>query len=491
MSLPIVIQGGMGVAISSWALANAVASRGQLGVVSGTGLDNVLVRRLNDGDPGGHYRRALAAFPIPEFASDVLRRFFRPEGRRGQAYSTLKMYSMKLDRERERLLALANFAEVFLAKERHGGPVGVNLLTKIQLPNLPSLYGAMLAGVNCVIMGAGIPKDIPGALDRMAEHEPASMRIDVLGSTGADDEVFTFSPRDLWDGEPQEVSRPAFYPIIAANSLATMLARKSTGRIDGFVVEGPTAGGHNAPPRGPKQYNERGEPVYGERDVVDLEKLAGLGLPFWVAGGAGSPERLEEARARGAAGIQVGTLFAYSDESGMRADLKARVVALALEGKVDVLTDDRASPTGFPFKVVTLPGSLSEADVYAERERVCDLGYLRSAYRREDGKIRFRCASEPVQTFLKKGGSLEETVGRKCLCNALMANTGVAQVRCSRAGEEQPLLTSGDDLVNLARFLQGRTSYTAADVLDYLLAAPVGAAASAAHLEARGSTPIL
>lgn len=488
--LPVIIQGGMGAGISSWMLANAVASGGQLGVVSGTALDTILVRYLNNGDPGGHYRRALAAFPFQEVVEEVLGRYFRPEGRGGEPYTPLKMFTMKLDRERARLLALANFAEVFLAREGHGGAVGINFLTKIQFPNLPSLYGAMLAGVNYVLMGAGIPRDIPSSLDRMAEHEPASMHIDVAGADGSPDEMLTFDPRSLWEGDPVEVTRPAFLPIIASNSLATMMARKASGRIDGFVVEGPTAGGHNAPPRGPKQLNERGEPIYGERDVVDLTKLGDLGLPFWVAGGAGSPERLEEARAQGAAGIQVGTLFAYTDESGLRANHKSDVIRLALQGRADVFTDDRASPTGFPFKVVMLPDSMSEAAVYEKRERVCDLGYLRTPYRRGDGKIRFRCASEPVDTFLKKGGTLEETVGRKCLCNALMSNLGLGQVRENEAGEELPLLTSGDDLVNLGRFLQGRTSYTAADVLDYLLAPPLEAAAAAAVTQAETPTPL-
>lgn len=474
--LPVIIQGGMGVGVSSWLLAQAVASQGQLGVVSGTALDTSFVRRLNDGDPGGHYRRAMAAFPMQEYVEEVLARFFRPEGRGGEPYSPLKMFSMTLDRERARLLALANFAEVFLAREGHAGQIGINFLTKIQFPNLPSLYGAMLAGVNYVLMGAGIPRDIPGALDRMARHEPACMHIDVTGADGSADEMLTFDPRSIWDREPVEVTRPAFLPIIASNSLATMMAKKASGRIDGFIVEGPTAGGHNAPPRGPKQLNERGEPIYGERDVVDLHKLGELGLPFWVAGGAGSPERLQEARAQGAAGIQVGTLFAYTDESGFQEDLKRRVIRLALEGKVDVFTDDRASPTGFPFKVVTLEGSISEPEAYQRRERVCDLGYLRTPYRREDGRIRFRCASEPVDTFLKKGGALEDTVGRKCLCNALLANLGMGQARDSAEGEELPLLTSGDDLVHLGRFLRGRTSYTAADVIDYLLAKPAEAA---------------
>src|SRR5487761_1265202 len=80
-SLPLVIQGGMGVAISSWPLARAVAATGQLGVVSGTALDVVLARRLQDGDPGGHARAALAAFPAPEIVARVMDRYFRVDGR--------------------------------------------------------------------------------------------------------------------------------------------------------------------------------------------------------------------------------------------------------------------------------------------------------------------------------------------------------------------------------------------------------------------------
>ena len=45
---PLVIQGGMGAAVSNWALARAVAASGQLGVVSGTALDTIFVRRLPD-----------------------------------------------------------------------------------------------------------------------------------------------------------------------------------------------------------------------------------------------------------------------------------------------------------------------------------------------------------------------------------------------------------------------------------------------------------
>lgn len=66
--LPVLIQGGMGVAVSDWRLARAVSEAGHLGIVSSTALDAVMARRLQLGDPGGHIRRALAAFPVPEAA---------------------------------------------------------------------------------------------------------------------------------------------------------------------------------------------------------------------------------------------------------------------------------------------------------------------------------------------------------------------------------------------------------------------------------------
>src|SRR5690606_19057079 len=151
-------------------------------------------------------------------------------------------------------------------------------------------------------------------------------------------EYLTFDPREHWEGlTPPVLKRPYFFPIIASNSLATMLARKANGRVDGFVIEGPTAGGHNAPPRGELRLNERGEPMYGERDEVDLEKMKELGLPFWLAGSTGSPEKLLEALSAGAAGVQVGTLFAYTNESGVTRANKDRVLRQSREEPMDVL----------------------------------------------------------------------------------------------------------------------------------------------------------
>lgn len=467
--LPEIIQGGMGVAVSGWQLASAVSQAGQLGVVSGTAIESVLARRLQDGDPGGELRRAMAAFPYPEVAEKALRRFFLEEGRpENNPYRMLPMFRNGAPGFAEQFITLANFVEVFLAKEGHSGIVGINYLTKIQAPTLPSLYGAMLAGVDYVLMGAGIPMEVPGILDLLAEGRAVSMRLDVLGDDRDNPTMLRFDPAMLGSQGALETHRPRFLPIISATSLATAMVRRATGPIDGFIIEGWTAGGHNAPPRGKASFNERGEPTYGPRDAVDLKAIGELGLPFWLAGGQGTPVGLREAQAAGAAGIQVGTLFAFCDESGLRPDLREQTISQANRGMSDVYTDPKASPTGFPFKVVRLEETLSEAEIYDERERVCDLGYLRVAVRDSDGRLAFRCPAEPQDQYAAKSGNPEDSEGRKCLCNALMANIGLGQSR-KDGTIEVPLLTSGDDLMLLSGFLNGRDRYGALDVLEYLL----------------------
>jgi NAD(P)H-dependent flavin oxidoreductase YrpB (nitropropane dioxygenase family) len=341
----------------------------------------------------------------------------------------------------------------------------VNLLTKVQMPNLATLYGAMLAGVDYVLMGAGIPREIPGVLDKLAEHKPASMKFDVTGLPAGETEYLTLDPTEHGADRNRALLRPKFLPIVSSHTLAMSLAHKATGRIDGFVFEGPVAGGHNAPPRGEMRLNERGEPIYGDRDVPDLDRVRNLGLPFWMAGGTGSAAGLQSALDNGAAGIQVGTLFAYCDESGLSTEIKDQVLAGVASGQVRVHTDARISPTGFPFKVVKIEGGGFQD---AERKRVCDLGYLRTAFRNFAGKLDYRCPAEPVDAFVAKGGTVAETEGRGCLCNALLANIGHGQTR-PEGVDEKPLLTSGDDLLSIFKHLGERARYAASDVVDYLL----------------------
>ena len=417
-------------------------------------------------------RRALAHFPDPAMAQRILDRYFRPEGRApGRAYKAKPVPTVQPHRSLVELTLVANFAEVWLAKEGHTGPVGINLLEKIQLPNLASLYGAMLAGVDYVLMGAGIPTEIPGALDQLARHEPAALRLHVTGAGPDDDYRVRFVPQRFFPAPGPALKRPAFLAIVASLVLAQALLKKASGAVTGFVVEGPTAGGHNAPPRGQYHLNDRGEPIYGPKDDVDLARMRALGVPFWLAGSYGAPEQLRAALAAGAAGVQVGTAFAFCAESGLSAALKADVVARARRGEVTTLTDPVASPTGFPFKVVQVPGTNADPALYAARERLCDLGYLRHLYRQPDGTLGYRCPAEPVADYVAKGGDPADTVGRKCLCNGLLANIGLPQWRVGEA--ERPLVTAGDDLAAIARFLPpGAATYTASDVLRCLLASP-------------------
>jgi len=460
----------MGVAVSGWPLAKAVSQQGQLGVVSGTLLAVVLARRLQQGDADGHLRRALAHFPVPEAADRVLKTWFVAGGKSsGLPFKAVPMPALSAGPAFTELTVVANFVEVFLAKEGHRGVVGLNLLEKIQIPTLPSLFGAMLAGVDYVLMGAGIPRAIPGVLDQLARGEAVELAIDVEGQAGGTQTTrVTFDPQIFCKGAVPALHRPFFLAIVSSATLALTLARKSTGRVDGFVIEGELAGGHNAPPRGPMQLNTAGEPIYGPRDIPDIGKIRELGLPFWLAGAHATAETLASARDQGATGVQVGTAFAFCKESGIEPALKAQAISLIANDHAAVYTDPLASPTGFPFKVLQLASTLSNPARYSGRPRVCDLGYLRQAYTRPDGCIDYRCAGEAVGNFIRKGGTHEAAIGRKCLCNGLLATVGLGQIHGNYT--EPAIVTAGNDVSHLSRYLSpGQTSYLAADVIRVLL----------------------
>jgi nitronate monooxygenase len=464
----------MGASISNWRLAQAVSCIGQLGVVSGTALDGVIARRLQDGDQGGRVRRALEYFPFPRMAKRVLDAFFIPGGKSKDApHCKIPMHSLEGLREPLELCIVGNFVEVFLAKEGHSNPVGINYLEKIQLPHMAAIYGALLAGVAVIIMGAGIPLAVPSVITALVQHQPAEYPIYIAGETGGGETFdLLFDPARFVEDVPlPELQRPDFLPIVSSESLAKILLSKANGPIDGFIVEGSMAGGHNAPPRGRQTLNDEGEPVYGPRDIAKLSAFRDMKLPFWIAGSAGSAEGLRQALASGACGVQAGTAFALCEESGLLPGVRHELIRRALAGEAHVFADPVASPTGFPFKVAALSGSLSGKEAYQQRKRICDLGILRQPYRRADGKIGYRCAAEPVAAYVAKGGREEDTVGRKCLCNALIANAGMPQ-RLADGTDELCLITMGDDLVDIRRFCNpGKLDYSAADVIRTLLGA--------------------
>jgi nitronate monooxygenase len=471
---PELIQGGMGVGISNWELARAVAVAGEelgkpvLGVVSGTGLAITMVLRLRKGDE--NTRRGLEAFPVPEMAETILSRYWRSEGRAAASRlppkpEILVNGSPERKAELQRMIVAANFVEVWLAKEGHERPIGINYLEKIQLPRLPELFGAILGGVDYVLMGAGIPNQVPGVLDDLSAWREATYRVDVTGSERL---VMSFDPSTIVPPERRAaLTRPKFLAIVSHHALAQALAHKANGVVDGFVVEGPTAGGHNAPARS-KELNERGEPLYGERDRPDLGKIRDLGKPFWLAGGYSTREQFAEAKSVGAAGVQVGSAFALARESGLKDDIKQKLIEQAAGGHVDVMADPVASPSGFPFQVVHLEGSLSDPAVYKGRRRSCSLGYLVEPYRTARGRVGFRCPAEPVKAYVRKGGDEANTEGRICLCNGLAAASKDGQPNPSQA--EPFIATFGQDHRFVADLLAVRDGpYSAGDVVSSIL----------------------
>jgi nitronate monooxygenase len=459
----------MGVGVSGWRLARAVSLTGQLGVVSGTALDQILARKLQLGDPEGQLRRAMTYFPDPAMARRIEDAFYLSGGKTQESrFKSTPRFTLDSSRTLIELTVMAAFCEVFLAKEGHDRPVGINLLEKIQLPNIYTIYGAMLAGVDYVLMGAGIPNEIPGMIDRLAKHLDVSLKIAVQGGSAGNNYRLQFDPRGFLPKTPAALKRPQFFPIISSATLGRMLHKKANGTINGFIVETHAAGGHNAPPRVKSAAPGGGEPVYGQRDDIDIEKIKSIGLPFWLAGAWGTPERLRDALSLGADGVQVGTAFAFCEEAGISTPLKQQVIQAILDGDAQVFTDANASPTHFPFKVLRLRDSLSESHEYRSRKRICDLGYMRNPYVRDDGRIGYRCPAEPVKDYVEKGGSAEGGVDKKCLCNALLANIGLGQRRLD-GYTEKALITAGKAILTIAGILKNRRCYCAKDVVDWLL----------------------
>ncbi len=503
------IQGGMGVYVSNWRLAKAVASErpGEAaGTVSGTALDVVHVRLLQLGDPGGHIRRALSALDTA-FATDLGRkicdRYFVEGGKTPDArfrsapmqvvrseQGTMTFAAanglsgpnlLKLDENTIELLIATGFAEVWLAKEGHSGRVFINFLNKIEVPLIYVLYGAMLAGVDGVIVGAGNPEGLPAICSHLARHEEVTRSLGVLYAGPGEHFALAFDPKAVAGGALARtpLRRPAFLAIASLEDLVNALARSDSEAPDGFIIEHHSAGGHNANPVGPLKRDAEGQPVYGERDEADLAAIRSTGIPFWLAGGYGSHARLQDALSAGATGVQVGSAFALAEESGMKPEYRSAILKALRSGIDDasLVKTTVHSPTGFAFKVVQLKETLSEDEVYQARRRICDIGLLqqRGLSKPDEDGIRTlfqRCPAAPIEQYVGNRGIERNTEDRRCLCNGLLACVGLGQVKKQDGvwTEEPAIVTLGSRLDGVRRLSrQGQTPYHAQDVVADIL----------------------
>ncbi len=212
--------------------------------------------------------------------------------------------ALYLDEDVVELLIITGYAEVWLAKEGHAGKVFINFLKKVELPLIYTMYGAMLAGVDGVIVGAGNPDGLPAVRSKLAEHQTVNSDLQVLYRESGESFHVPFNPRLVADGKlaQRPLQRPAFLAIVSLENLVEALAKSQTEPPDGFVIEHHTAGGHNAPPQGPLIKDSKGQPQYSEQDEPDLEVIRKAGIPFWLAGGYSNHQQWKQALVAGAVG---------------------------------------------------------------------------------------------------------------------------------------------------------------------------------------------
>jgi hypothetical protein len=388
------IQGGMGVYVSNWRMARAVATARPgiaAGAVSGTALDVVYVRLLQLGDPGGHARRALHALD-DQFSTDVGRKicdhYFIEGGkipdarfrsapmqvvRSAEGKTTLAPLTnssadvtatpLTLDPAIIELLIATGFAEVWLAKEGHNGRIFINFLNKIELPLIYVMYGAMLAGVDGVIVGAGNPDGLPAICSQLAEHATVTRNLSVLYAGPGEQFTISFDPKTVADGAftRTPLPRPPSWPSPRWKNWSRRWlrarARRQMASSSSITPQAATTPTRSAPCAGTK----KGQPIYstgrsrpgchprGRHPVLAGRRLRQPCPPARCAGSrcGGRP---------GGFGLCPGGGIGH----------ESRVPFCDFQGAAQG-ADDAAlvkttmfSPTGFSFKVVQLKDTLSK-----------------------------------------------------------------------------------------------------------------------------------
>ncbi|MBM3496225.1 MAG: hypothetical protein FJX72_18175, partial [Armatimonadetes bacterium] len=394
---------------------------------------------------------ALAGtFPIARYVEELLS--YAPGGTRHKRAIPIDVPDPIKGAFAKRLSAICAYIEVMRAKRGHRGLVGINVMWKCALTVLPSLYGALLAGVDAFLCGAGVPMELPEILRRMRHGED----LEYAPLTGTSTHVHMQVSGDDTAGLLQSKPMPKMLPILSnfafcKRLLDTWSKKADEARPDAFVLENHAAGGHNAQPRD--------KVAFGEADDINsyFDKVLDLGVPIYVAGAfaeGGSRNDLLYWQGRGAYGVQVGSRFALTEESGLREDLKQRALEASRAGTLEVKTDARLSPTGFPFKCAVLEGTLSDHDVRARQPRGCDLGYLLQSrtLTLPDGSERevYLCPAMPEAKYIEFGGHEADTEGRVCLCNALLATAGFNKT------DKPALVTLGESAVITKQSLTAR-----------------------------------
>jgi nitronate monooxygenase len=278
--LPIV-QGGMGVGVSAHRLAGSVAALGAVGTLSSVDLRRHhpdLLARSADLPPDGHVKAVIDAANLEALAREI-----------GAA----------------RTLA------------QGCGLLAVNVMRAVgEYASL--VRTALEAGIDAVVMGAGLPLDLPD----LAREHPKALLI----------------------------------PILSDARGVTLVVKKweRKQRVpDAIVIEHPRwAGGH----LGAARIDDLGDARFEfERVLPEVNaflRSAGIEreVPLIAAGGVRTREDIARAQSLGAAAVQLGTPFVATEECDAHLEFK-RVLAQARDEDVIEFT----SVAGLPARAVLTP----------------------------------------------------------------------------------------------------------------------------------------
>ncbi|MBF0205730.1 MAG: nitronate monooxygenase [Oligoflexia bacterium] len=249
------------------------------------------------------------------------------------------------------------------------GIIGINIMVAVVEQYADSILGAMDGGVDVIISGAGLPLKLPLV-------------------------VATHPRRD-------EV---ALIPIVSSGRALKIIIKK-WGRHncvpDAVVVEGPLAGGHIG-------WSSKNEACATENclenlvtDVLRTLEEENLKIPVIAAGGIYSHQDIKKFIAMGCSGVQMGTRFLATVESGASEEYKQQVVACS---ERDIyLADTPGSPCKLLFRVIKNCPFYMQA-LKQERSPKCDKGYLLI-----DGKC---AAKDSFESF--------------CICNGLLSSANTS-----------------------------------------------------------------
>lgn len=283
------------------------------------------------------------------------------------------------------------------------GAIGMNVMVALINTYEDSVLGAMDGGVDAIISGAGLPF----ALADIAKTHPRF------------DEV-------------------ALIPIVSSGRAAEVIIKKweKSGRMpDAFVVEGPLAGGHIGWRDIETAMDPKNNLELLIKEVLEVCSKRNLSVPVIAAGGVYSHEDILHYLELGCAGVQMGTRFLATFESGANEEYKKLLVSCT-ESDIE-LADKPGSPCGMLFRVLKQSPFYQEALTFTRAPR-CDKGYL-----------------------LNKGNcsAKDSNVSSFCICNGLMASVVPTspEKELYTVGQCATLVSKIDSVKNVMLELQGLT----------------------------------